>query len=374
MLLSPTDAEQFFKLHRSMMCFFNKQLQIVPGIASPDEFSTLPPEIRLEVREKFLEQPELIESFIDENPDELSDDELEIVRSWRHQVAGSFFIFRYLKKHAIFLRTDGPAVAYGVTALSEPIEEVVGPNLPLMVEAALLPFRDKIVYDGLFSKFNISFGSGITRSLNDSYKEAKERLGVVTSLPVSEQPTPRKKPKRKRTTKRKPSKRTGEAQEVFDVIVGMTDQFCQAHLNDEYALLCRKLAKKLFRKRPSPLLRGKPTTWACGIVRTIGWVNYLDDPASAPHMKLTAIDKEFGVAESTGQGKSKTIRTMFKIRTFEPDWTLPSRMDDNPAVWTLEVNGFPMDVRYAPREVQEIALEKGLIPYIPANRSNAKDE
>ena len=27
-----------------------------------------------------------------------------------------------------------------------------------------------------------------------------------------------------------------------------------------------------------------------------------------------------------------------------------------------------MDIRQAPREVQEVAFEKGLIPYIPADR------
>ena len=57
----------------------------------------------------------------------------------------------------------------------------------------------------------------------------------------------------------------------------MTDAFCREFLNEEYADLCRKLALALARKRPSPLLRGKPATWACGIVRTIGWVNYRGD-------------------------------------------------------------------------------------------------
>jgi hypothetical protein len=365
MLLSPDEAVQFFKLHCSVMCFVNERLKVVPGIGTPDEFSALPPEDRLEVHEAFHEHPELIESFIDENPCKLSDEELETVRSWRHQVAGKFLIFRSLKKHTIFLGIDDPPVAYGVTALTDPIEELVGPYLPRMVETVLLPFRDKIVYDGILSSFNISFGGGIKRSLNDTYKETKDRLGIVTSLPVSAQPVPNTKPKRKK--KRTSPKRSDDVKEILEAIIGMTDQFCRQHLNDEYASLCRQLAEKLARKRPSPLLRGKPTTWACGIVRTIGWVNYLDDPTTKPHLKLTAIDKEFGVAESTGQGKSKTIRTMFKIRSFEPDWTLPSRMDDNPRMWLLEVNGFSMDVRHAPREVQEIAFEKGLIPYIPAD-------
>lgn len=159
---------------------------------------------------------------------------------------------------------------------------------------------------------------------------------------------------------------------ILEAIVRLTNEFCHDHLNDEYAELCRKLAEKLSRKCPSPLLSGKPPTWASGIVRTIGWVNFLDDSTTTPHMKLTAIDKAFGVGESTGQGKSKTIRTMFRIRPFDPEWTLPGRTDDNPMVWMLEVNGFSMDVRRAPREVQEIAFEKGLIPYIPADRVDAE--
>ena len=50
MLLSPDDAELFFKLHRSLMCFVNERLQIIPDIGSPNEFAALPPEARLEVR------------------------------------------------------------------------------------------------------------------------------------------------------------------------------------------------------------------------------------------------------------------------------------------------------------------------------------
>ena len=85
-------------------------------------------------------------------------------------------------------------------------------------------------------------------------------------------------------------------------------------------------------------------------------------------MKLTAIDNAFGVAESTGQGKSKTNRSMLKIRQFDHRWALPSRWGDTSMIWTLEVNDFIMDIRGCPREAQEVAFEKGLIPYIPADR------
>ena len=136
-----------------------------------------------------------------------------------------------------------------------------------------------------------------------------------------------------------------DVQPVFEEIAGLVDAFCREHLNEEYAVLCRSLSEKLARKRPSPLISGKPTTWACGIVRTIGWVNFLDDSSKKPHLKLTAIDKAFGVAESTGQGKSMLIRKMFKIRPMDPAWSLRSRIEQNPMVWMIQINGFLVDAR-----------------------------
>jgi len=367
MLLSPQDAQLFFKLHRTLMYFVNQRLQVVPDIGSPDEFSGLPPEIRLRVRDAFLEETDLIEIFVDQNPAALADHELDIVLSWRRQVAGDFYIFRELRKYAVFLSTDKQPVAYGVLALTQPFEEMIGPYLPVLTKTVLLPFKDQIVYDGLLSSYRISFGPGIRRSLNESFKEAKERHGIITSLPMPAKPLIQLADKPKAKARQKPAPKE-ETSGAAGVIVAMIDQFCRDHLNDEYAVLCRMLAEKLARKRPSPLSSGKPNTWACGIVRTIGWVNFLDDRTQKPNMKLTAIDKAFGVGESTGQGKSMLIRKMLKIRTFDPDWTLPSRMDNNPLVWMLNVNGFLMDIRHAPREAQVVAFEKGLIPYIPADR------
>jgi len=162
--------------------------------------------------------------------------------------------------------------------------------------------------------------------------------------------------------------RAEEVQAIFEGIAGLVDAFCREHLTDEYAVLCRRLTEKLARKRPSPLGSGKPNTWACGIVRTIGWVNFLDDRSQKPHMKLTAIDKAFGIGESTGQGKSMLIRKMLKIRPMDPGWSLRSRMEQNPMAWMIQVNGFLVDARVLTRDIQEEAFRKGLIPYIPEKR------
>ncbi len=370
MLLEPRDLELCFKLHRTLMFFVNQRLKVIPDkIASPEEFAALSPQVRFKVRDAFLENLDLIESFVAENPVHFPEDELDIVRSWRHLIHGKFYVFRELAKYTVFLSTTDPAIAYGVLALSQPFEDLIGPSLPVMVQTVLLPFKGVIVYDGLMSSFNISFGPGIRRGLNENYKEAKARHGIVTSLPMSNQPPARKSPKAKQAPKL-PSRE--EKDEVLHVIVGLIEEFCKEHLNEEYAVLCRKLAEKLGRKRPSPLLHGSPNAWASGIVRAIGGVNFLHDKSQTPYMRSTDIDHCLGTSPSSGAVKLAAIRKMLGMHQLDPNWSLPSRLDDNPMVWMLQVNGFMMDIRDAPREAQEVAFKKGLIPYIPADRQEGE--
>jgi len=198
MLLESHEVELFFRLHWALMFFVNQRLKVIPNkVATPEEFAALSPEMRFKVREALNDNLGLIESFTAENPAQLSDDELDIVRSWRHLVTGEFFVFRELKKYTVFLSTTTPAIAYGVLALSQPFEDLIGPYLPVLTQTVLLPFKGVIVYDGLMSSYSISFGPGIRRNLNQDFKEAKARHGIVTSLPMSNVSLPPKAPKPK---------------------------------------------------------------------------------------------------------------------------------------------------------------------------------
>jgi hypothetical protein len=157
-------------------------------------------------------------------------------------------------------------------------------------------------------------------------------------------------------------------QRVYAGVAALTNSFCQQHLNDEYATLCRELAAALARKRPSPLGRGKPEIWACGIAYALGTVNFLFDKSQTPHMRAAELCAAFGVSQSSGANKAKEIRDLFGMFQFDPRWCLPSLVGENPMVWMLEVDGLIVDVRDMPREVQEMAYQQGLIPYIPADR------
>lgn len=159
----------------------------------------------------------------------------------------------------------------------------------------------------------------------------------------------------------------------FTAITTLTDAFCAQHLNEEYRRMIHRVVGALARKRPSPLSSGKESVWAAAAVHAVGRVNYLDDPAQTPHCKPKLIYAFFGIAESTGQNKSKAIRDALKMGPFAHEWTLPSRLADNPTVWILQVNGLMIDIRTAPLELQRLAYEKGLIPFIPAEQTEAPE-
>jgi hypothetical protein len=158
-----------------------------------------------------------------------------------------------------------------------------------------------------------------------------------------------------------------ELRERFAEIADLIDEFCDEHLNDEYKEICRKMTVALC-QADSPVARGKPQSWACGIVYSAGWVNFLTDPTQDMYMRSEDIAKGFGVSMATMQAKSRTIRQSLGLMPFQPEYSLSSMADENPLIWMAEVNGLVVDLRHAPRIWQEKAYRQGMIPYIPADR------
>ena len=156
-------------------------------------------------------------------------------------------------------------------------------------------------------------------------------------------------------------------------IVDLTDEFCDDHLNDEYKEICRRMVAAVCRTCPF-IARGKPESWACGIVYSAGWVNFLTDPCQKPYMRSEDIANGFGVSMATMQAKSKAIREALNLIPLQPEYSLPSMADENPLIWMAEVNGLLVDLRRAPRVWQEQAFRKGMIPYIPADRARRRKE
>jgi hypothetical protein len=184
MNLPESDVRLFFRLYHSLLLYVNNRYKILEGLHRPSDLHKLDPEDLKKLKDRLYGTPDLIDSFVKDNPENLPSDEQEIASTWKNFVRDRFYIVRHLKNHTVFLDSSHPPKAYGVLGMITSFEEMMGPGLPIMVDATLLPFRNQIIYDGTLLSFNIIFGSGIRRRINDSYSQAKS-LGIITALPVS---------------------------------------------------------------------------------------------------------------------------------------------------------------------------------------------
>ena len=163
-----------------------------------------------------------------------------------------------------------------------------------------------------------------------------------------------------------PMERTVVAAEKqrLDEISSLFREFCESRLTAGYAESCGQLLTAAYGAW-LPLQRGKPQSWAAALVHVSGIINFLHDPASKPYMKLRDIAQHFGVSAATMENKSREIRDAVNAFPLDPRFCLPENLVDNPLVWIRQINGILVDFRTQPREVQEVALQAGLIPFIP---------
>ncbi len=159
--------------------------------------------------------------------------------------------------------------------------------------------------------------------------------------------------------------------ERFDEMVGVIDQVCDEFLDEAYRGLARVMAVELCQEG-TPATRGKPESWAAGVLHVLGSINFLSDSTFEPVMSLSDLADHCGVSPATGSNKAKAVRDLLGIEPFTSDsrWMLPELVDGNPLVWLVErPDGLLVDLRDAPRAVQEAAFKAGVIPFLPEDSS-----
>ncbi|WGZ95894.1 MAG: hypothetical protein QJT81_07895 [Candidatus Thiothrix putei] len=185
MKLSTEEADLFFKLMWTLQFYVKQELGICPELSDvaryKDDCSL---EDKSVIRQAVYDNSHLIDKFVTENPSGFTTEELAIVSQWKGFLQGDFYIERFLKKHTIFVSYQTEAV-YGVQGLYEALDEMFYPaQLPALVKAVLLPFKGKIVYDGLLHGYNVSFGRGISGNIKDAYLKAKQNNRIIDSFDV----------------------------------------------------------------------------------------------------------------------------------------------------------------------------------------------
>lgn len=188
MKLSPSECEQFYRIWLPLLNYVNRQKNLVADFPDSPKAGSINPQDAIAIRNVLWEQSgELLDAFVAANPGHLSQEDLALAESWKWRLPGRFFIMKHLKKYSVLLSEDSPPAAYGVSGIVSPLQEILPFPLPVMVDAVLLPFGDRIIFDSLIIPYNVSFGGGYRQSLSRDLRLAEERSGIITTLEPAQQ-------------------------------------------------------------------------------------------------------------------------------------------------------------------------------------------
>lgn len=141
----------------------------------------------------------------------------------------------------------------------------------------------------------------------------------------------------------------GKAQKLLE----MTGNFCGQYLDEDYKQLCEKLIGKMSRKRNVPFLSGRIEIWAGAIIYALGSINFLFDSSFKPYATGEDICNFFATSKSTTAQKAKSIRDMFKLGYYDKEFSTGHMRENSPFSNFVMVNGFIVDKRSLPPEIQE---------------------
>jgi hypothetical protein len=96
----------------------------------------------------------------------------------------------------------------------------------------------------------------------------------------------------------------------------------------------------------------------------VGSVNFLFDRAQRPHLTGDDLSALTGVPKSVLANKAKQIRDALRIGQMGPVCR-HELFASNPMAWMISVDGFMVDARTMPPEVQAEARRRVLIPDLP---------
>lgn len=141
----------------------------------------------MELADALFDDVSIIDTYLEEDGASLSEEKKDILKSWKNFRRADFIVERYLQSGAALMELEDGGNVYMVMGLSNPLEDVFGGIKPVMTYTTLLPFKGKIISDGLYFTKNVSFGPGLVRRFKEMYKEAKNEGRIYKVMPKQDE-------------------------------------------------------------------------------------------------------------------------------------------------------------------------------------------
>jgi|GEM_PF-743316 len=185
MTLTQAELDQFYKIQPMLFAYANQLNTFTKKFEGVEEFFDIELKEKVTIRDWiYQEKAWFIDEFIEKHRERLNSDDIEVARSWKDQIKDRFYLLKQLKKYVKILTIDHDnniSRAYGVYALTLPFDEFF--EIPTTIETVLLPYKDKITYDGFMFQSNLYIGGSLRQSLNETLKVTEAQSGLITTLP-----------------------------------------------------------------------------------------------------------------------------------------------------------------------------------------------
>jgi hypothetical protein len=181
--LNSSDCTLLYETWHGLLHFVDKKKQVLDPLTTPKPPHPVSDELVVKIREALWEDPGIIDEFLTRLS--LPKEMVELLVSWRdYHIKDTFLVVDYKPDYAVLVGSNEKEEdrLYGVTGLSRSLADVLQRELPFHIQTVLLPFKDKIIYDGYIKSYNVSFGKNMRETFSEMYKNALKN-GIITRLP-----------------------------------------------------------------------------------------------------------------------------------------------------------------------------------------------
>lgn len=179
--VSPTDAKIIISLLQGIDLFVNKKLNIyteeqLENAKSKQEIANL----LFELRSHWYKDTSIIDEFIKE-ADIKETPIINLLQSWKRFIQDEFIFIRFFPECAV-LQSVKTHQYYAVLGLNSDFDEIFPTNDVKVIKTTLLPFLDKIIWDGLIVTSDAIFNPSFSKQLVESCKLARRKNLLITSI------------------------------------------------------------------------------------------------------------------------------------------------------------------------------------------------
>lgn len=167
-------ADLFYKVYFSLLEYVNNKYQIDTSLKKIYKQDNLDAEKLVPINKYIWSNRHVIDDYLKDNPYHFSKDELDIIDGFKSGIYKEFLVIGFEREYTMLLDLEEHKI-YMIKGIRTNLDNLIDPDdIPVMIKTTLLMFNNKIIFNGIFSLYQISFGNDLKEQvIEDMHKTMK---------------------------------------------------------------------------------------------------------------------------------------------------------------------------------------------------------